>query len=240
MYNPLDTPPHTMCVVCPPAAGDLTATVAAQGASCTAGATPALRVPPIRSVRVGVAAWPRAGGPRPKRRCADLVPQPEDAPPVRSPQALHDAVAALVEGRRVVEIGSRKGDGAMCFVHSARSVTVTGGDADVYTSQGPLRNGGALGELRRMVAQGSVRAEAEAAVVFDTQWHRDMGDWAWVQHQARWHAWVPFDEIARCREVSRTSSAAHLRYVDVYAHVFVPPPPTNWSGALDASWWGDG
>ena len=60
--------------------------------------------------------------PDPERpKCAELVKKPIDAPPTRSPQAVHSAVAHLLRGKDVVEIGTRNGDGMACFSQFARS-----------------------------------------------------------------------------------------------------------------------
>ena len=52
--------------------------------------------------------------------CAALV-QPTDWPPVRSPQAVHSALAELLRGTDTVEIGTRNGDGMRCFARGTRS-----------------------------------------------------------------------------------------------------------------------
>ena len=52
--------------------------------------------------------------------CAALV-RPTDWPPIRSPQAVHSALAELLQGTDVVEIGTRNGDGMRCFARGARS-----------------------------------------------------------------------------------------------------------------------
>jgi len=54
-------------------------------------------------------------------KCAELVKKPIDAPPTRSPRAVHSAVAHLLRGKDVVEIGTRNGDGMACFSQFARS-----------------------------------------------------------------------------------------------------------------------
>ena len=43
--------------------------------------------------------------------CPEVVLQPLDAPPVRSPQAVHTALLRHVRGKRLVEFGTRTGDG---------------------------------------------------------------------------------------------------------------------------------
>ena len=47
--------------------------------------------------------------------------QSVDRYPVRSPQAVQSAIAEIVSGRDVVEIGTRNGDGMECFAQYARS-----------------------------------------------------------------------------------------------------------------------
>lgn len=52
--------------------------------------------------------------------CAALV-RPIDPVPVRSPQRVHSMLAAQFAGKSIVEIGTRNGDGMMCFSRLARS-----------------------------------------------------------------------------------------------------------------------
>ena len=59
----------------------------------------------------------------PSLNCSDLVPQPVDVSPIRSPQAVHTALLAHLVGADIVEIGTRNGDGMECFAHVARSAT---------------------------------------------------------------------------------------------------------------------
>ena len=53
--------------------------------------------------------------------CSQLVTDLKDSSPVRSPQAVHSAVAQHIAGLDLVEIGTRNGDGMACFAHAARS-----------------------------------------------------------------------------------------------------------------------
>ena len=46
---------------------------------------------------------------------------PVDTSPIRSPQAVHTALAQRFAGRSIVEIGTRNGDGMACFARVARS-----------------------------------------------------------------------------------------------------------------------
>lgn len=55
--------------------------------------------------------------------CSLAVPHPVDASPVRSPQAAHSLLARLLAGKRVVEIGTRNGDGISCFSRTALHAT---------------------------------------------------------------------------------------------------------------------
>lgn len=57
-------------------------------------------------------------------RCEVAVPTPVDVSPVRSPQAVHTVIASLLATKTVVEIGSRNGDGVMCFARAARATSV--------------------------------------------------------------------------------------------------------------------
>jgi len=53
--------------------------------------------------------------------CHALVPQPIDVAPTRSPQEVHSVIASLLTGREIVELGTRNGDGMMCFARVAAS-----------------------------------------------------------------------------------------------------------------------
>jgi len=55
--------------------------------------------------------------------CAALVSNPVDSSPIRSPQRVHTVLLPLLSGREVVEVGTRNGDGMMCFSHSAKRAT---------------------------------------------------------------------------------------------------------------------
>eukprot|EP00966_Prymnesium_polylepis_P206192 4777608-Prymnesium_polylepis.1 len=49
---------------------------------------------------------------------------PVDAPPMRSPQAMHTLLATrYFANRSVVEIGTRNGDGMLCFARTTASAT---------------------------------------------------------------------------------------------------------------------
>jgi hypothetical protein len=53
--------------------------------------------------------------------CDAVVPSPRDAPPFRSPQAVHTYLAQRIfAGHSVAEIGTRRGDGMVCFALAAR------------------------------------------------------------------------------------------------------------------------
>ena len=47
--------------------------------------------------------------------CTQLVSEPVDASPMRSPQAVHSVLAERFRGRALVEIGTHAGDGLACF-----------------------------------------------------------------------------------------------------------------------------
>ena len=47
--------------------------------------------------------------------CSQLVSEPVDASPMRSPQAVHSVLAERFRGRALVEIGTHAGDGLACF-----------------------------------------------------------------------------------------------------------------------------
>ena len=57
--------------------------------------------------------------------CAAAVPHPLDISPKRSPQAVHSLLSVLLRGRDVVEIGTRVGDGFMCWAASTRSAVAS-------------------------------------------------------------------------------------------------------------------
>ena len=42
---------------------------------------------------------------------------------MRSPQAVHTHILRHVRGKRVVEIGTRRGDGVACWTHAAAAMT---------------------------------------------------------------------------------------------------------------------
>jgi len=58
----------------------------------------------------------------PGMNCTELV-RPRDASPIRSPQNIHTWLAGRFAGKDVVEVGTRYGDGMMCFAQTARSAT---------------------------------------------------------------------------------------------------------------------
>jgi len=55
--------------------------------------------------------------------CEIAVPNPLDAPPIRSPQAVHTYVVKRIKGKEIVEIGTRNGDGMSCFTLHAKKAT---------------------------------------------------------------------------------------------------------------------
>ena len=55
--------------------------------------------------------------------CETAVPNPLDAPPIRSPQAVHSYVVKRIKGKEIVEIGTRNGDGMSCFTLHAKKAT---------------------------------------------------------------------------------------------------------------------
>ena len=52
--------------------------------------------------------------------CEKVVSSPLDAPPIRSPQAVHSFIAEYAAGKALVEIGTRNGDGMACFARHAK------------------------------------------------------------------------------------------------------------------------
>ena len=55
--------------------------------------------------------------------CKKIVSHPIDCAPVRSPQEVHSVIAAKVFSRKIVEIGTRNGDGMACFARYASSAS---------------------------------------------------------------------------------------------------------------------
>lgn len=66
--------------------------------------------------------------PRAPPNCSQSV-DTVDRYPVRSPQDVHSAIADIVRGHDVVEIGTRNGDSIMCFAQFASSATAIEFDA---------------------------------------------------------------------------------------------------------------
>ena len=60
--------------------------------------------------------------------CSTLV-TPVDVAPIRSPQRVHSVIARHVQGKRVVEIGTRNGDGMCCMSQVASSAVAVELDA---------------------------------------------------------------------------------------------------------------
>ena len=54
--------------------------------------------------------------------CSSVV-SPIDTPPIRSPLAVHTALARRISGKRLVEIGTRNGDGMDCFARVSSKAT---------------------------------------------------------------------------------------------------------------------
>ena len=55
--------------------------------------------------------------------CEREVPDPIDAPPIRSPQAVHSFLAPRLAGKEVIEVGTRHGDGMACYSQFAKLAT---------------------------------------------------------------------------------------------------------------------
>ena len=53
--------------------------------------------------------------------CTALVPRPRDVSPIRSPQSIHEWLSERFRGLDIVEVGTRNGDGMMCFAQTART-----------------------------------------------------------------------------------------------------------------------
>lgn len=57
------------------------------------------------------------------RNCTELIYDPVDSHPVRSPQAVHSAITRHLAGVELVEIGTRGGDGMACFAQVTKTAT---------------------------------------------------------------------------------------------------------------------
>ena len=73
-------------------------------------------------------------------------------------------------------------------------------DADFITwwQQQPLTNLAALARLKQLKCLGKVRPFAEAILIFDTKWPRDMDDFLELKQWFSWHEEVNFDEFDLC------------------------------------------
>ena len=63
--------------------------------------------------------------------CSTLVTPPLDYTPVRSPQAVHSVLARHFRHRDVIELGTRFGDGMMCFAQVASNATAVERDVSL-------------------------------------------------------------------------------------------------------------
>ena len=75
--------------------------------------------------RTGVSGSTAAAGatPSPAFDCSAMVTATVDVPPIRSPQAVHSALARRFYNTSIVEIGTRNGDGIDCFARVASAAT---------------------------------------------------------------------------------------------------------------------
>ena len=55
--------------------------------------------------------------------CTNIVRNLLDYPPIRSPQEVHSVIAQIIEGKSVIELGTRNGDGMSCFSKFASSAS---------------------------------------------------------------------------------------------------------------------
>ena len=60
---------------------------------------------------------------RPEVNCTNSVRNLLDYPPIRSPQEVHSVIAQIIEGKSVLELGTRNGDGMSCFSKFASSAS---------------------------------------------------------------------------------------------------------------------
>lgn len=82
-------------------------------------------------------------------------------------------------------------------------------DADFITwwQQQPLTNNVALARLKQLQCSGKVRSTAEAILVFDTKWSRDMDDFLSLKQSFSWYEEVHFNERDVCENFKRKSTA---------------------------------
>ena len=73
-------------------------------------------------------------------------------------------------------------------------------DADFITwwQQQPLTNLAALARLKQLRCSGKIRSTAEAILVFDMKWSRDMNDFHELIHFFSWYQEIVFDELDLC------------------------------------------
>ena len=160
--------------------------------------------------------------------CASVVRHPVDAPPMRSPQAVHSLLARRFSGSNVVEIGTRNGDGVACWAKFAKHVTAIENDrqyCDVLQARGNgsfavhcadfEKSFGVLSEaeyvtwwmggennkglLTTLQARAPrLRPHARAAIIFDQRYSSDVDSWSALRPMADWWTTVDFDECDRC------------------------------------------
>ena len=172
--------------------------------------------------------------------CSLIVPSPVDSSPIRSPQAVHTALAQLFVGKSLIEIGTRNGDGMFCFAKVASSAVAieyskpycdelerrahgmfkvdcndyqaTTLDADYITwwQQAPLTNERALRRIQALQKEGTVRKSAQAVVLFDLAWHKDVAS---MHELLSYSSWQPksHSTSAPCASRSRGRHRAAIR-----------------------------
>ena len=73
-------------------------------------------------------------------------------------------------------------------------------DADFITwwQQSPLTNVAVLARLKQLKCSGQIRPVAEAILLFDMKWPRDMRDFLELKQWFSWHEEAQFDELDAC------------------------------------------
>ena len=182
-------------------------------------------------------------------------------------QVVHSVISRYVAGRSLVEIGTRNGDGMVCFARAARSAMAiemdpvyckllekrakASGvghptftimcdnyqkqalDADVFTwwQQLPdLRNEEVLQHLRGQQVAGSIRADAEAILLFEVGFPDDMRSYHVLSNLTRWSKTVKFDEMALCTTKLRRQKWFHQRAHGSFRIIGVRIADVQWRG----------
>lgn len=101
------------------------------------------------------------------------------------------------------KLEERSTGGRLQFEVQCQDFNVADLDADFITwwQQYPLTNVAALARLKQLMCAGKLRPNAEAILIFDTKWPRDMEDFLELKQYFSWHKEAQFDELALCERV---------------------------------------